>query len=92
MKLIIKQLEFVVYVELKIDIVFIKRVVYLKIVVLKKFHVQHLILLYIDLLLINIIKGHIINQFQIYNNFFKKITNYKDYFRLYRLNILNNLK
>ena len=30
-------------------------------------------------------KGRIKNQFQIYNNLFKKITNYKDYFRLYRL-------
>ena len=37
-------------------------------------------------------KGHIINQFQIYNNIFKMITNYKDYFRLYSLIILYNLK
>ena len=40
MKLMIKQLEFVVYVKLKrIEIDFIKLVVYVKIVVLKKFHV-----------------------------------------------------
>ena len=46
MKLIVKQLEFVVYVKLKgLEIVFIKLVVYVKIVVLKNFHVPYVILL-----------------------------------------------
>ena len=46
MKLIIEQLEFVVYVKLKKrEIVFIKPVVYVKIVVVKNMHVPYLILL-----------------------------------------------
>ena len=57
-KPIIEELEFNVYVKLKtIEIDFIKLVVYVKIVVLKNFHVPHVILLQIDLLLINIKYG-----------------------------------
>ena len=86
MKPIIKQLKFVVYVKLKrIEIVFLKLVVYVKIVVHNKFHVPFVVLLLMDLLLKNINKGYIINQFQIYSNIFKMITNYKDYMRLHGL-------
>ena len=71
MKLIIKQLEFVVYVKFeRIEIVFIKLVVYVKIVVLKKFHNPYVILLYIDLLLINM-KRAFSNQYEISNNILK---------------------
>ena len=60
MKLIIKQLETVVYVKLKKKqrLRFIKLVLYVKIVVFKKIHVLYAILVLIDFLLKNTKKVH----------------------------------
>ena len=86
MKLIIKQLEFVVYVKLKrIEIVFYKTGGLCKDCCSQK----------VSCPICNIVikrsslnkhkKMYIINQFQIYNNIFKVITNYKDYMRLHMI-------
>ena len=70
---IIKELEIEVYVKLRrIKIIFIKLVVYVKIVVLKGFYVLHVIQFYLDLLLINIERNSCLK-------FSKRDINFVDY-------------
>ena len=91
MKPIIKQLEFVVYVKLKrVEIVFYKTGDLCKDCGSQKVECPRCNIVINRSSLNKHKKEHIINQFQIYNNIFKMITNYKDYFRLYRLFNLYN--